>query len=158
MCCLKNEQETYEYLNSRMPSVGDTVTTPTGMVGQVTGVNILRQSVKIVVDNGEEREQQEYSVDDLRFTPRRRKDVKLTEEELKELEGLEDNSEIVEEKPQRPNRRDNNRPRQDSENATEQRGNNRENNNERGYRRNNRNRRNYDRKNTNQDGRDSSQS
>ena len=24
MCCLKNEQETYEYLNSRMPSVGDT--------------------------------------------------------------------------------------------------------------------------------------
>ena len=25
MCCLKNEQETYEYLNSRLPSVGDSV-------------------------------------------------------------------------------------------------------------------------------------
>lgn len=26
MCCLKNEEETYEYLNSRLPSLGDVVT------------------------------------------------------------------------------------------------------------------------------------
>jgi cell fate regulator YaaT (PSP1 superfamily) len=90
MCCLKNEQETYEYLNARMPSVGDMVTTPSGMAGKVSAVNILRQTVKVVVDTGEEREQQEYSVEDLKFTPRRRKDIKLTEEEIKELEGLED--------------------------------------------------------------------
>ncbi len=90
MCCLKNEQETYEYLNSRLPSVGDTVTTPTGMRGEVQSVSVLRQLVKVVVDNGEEKELQEYSVDDLKFTPRRRKDVRVTEEELKELEGLED--------------------------------------------------------------------
>jgi preprotein translocase subunit YajC len=121
MCCLKNEQETYEYLNSRMPSVGDSVTTPTGMVGKVTAVNILRQSVKILVDTGEEREQQEYSVDALRFTPRRRKDVKLTEEEMKELEGLEDQAEVAEEKPQKPNRRENSRPRQDRDNNRENR-------------------------------------
>lgn len=90
MCCLKNEQETYEYLNSRLPSVGDMVTTPTGMRGEVQSVSVLRQLVKVVVDNGEEKELQEYSVDDLKFAPRRRKDVRVTEEELKELEGLED--------------------------------------------------------------------
>ena len=111
MCCLKNEQETYEYLNSRLPSVGDSVTTPTGMRGEVSGVNVLRQLVKVVVDNGEEKELQEYAVDDLKFTPRRRKDVRVTDEEMKELEGLEDNGSAEEEneRPQRENRRENNR-------------------------------------------------
>lgn len=111
MCCLKNEQETYEYLNSRLPSVGDSVITPTGMHGEVSGVNVLRQLVKVVVDNGEEKELQEYAVDDLKFTPRRRRDVRVTDEEMKELEGLEDNGSTEEEneRPQRKNRRENNR-------------------------------------------------
>jgi preprotein translocase subunit YajC len=104
MCCLKNEQETYEYLNSRMPSVGDMVTTPSGMTGKVSVVNILRQTVKVVVDTGEEREQQEYSVDEIKFTPRRRKDVKLTEEEIKELEGLEDQESVDEDNETRSRR------------------------------------------------------
>lgn len=106
MCCLKNEEETYEYLNSRLPAVGDTVTTPSGMRGEVMGINVLRQQVKVVVDNGEEKELQEYSVDDLTFTPRRRKAVKLTEEEIKELEGLEDNGENAESKPQTEDNRE----------------------------------------------------
>ncbi len=111
MCCLKNEQETYEYLNSRLPSVGDSVITPTGMHGEVSGVNVLRQLVKVVVDNGEEKELQEYAVDDLKFTPQRRRDVRVTDEEMKELEGLEDNGSTEEEneRPQRENRRENNR-------------------------------------------------
>ena len=111
MCCLKNEQETYEYLNSRLPSVGDSVITPTGMHGEVSGVNVLRQLVKVVVDNGEEKELQEYAVDDLKFTSRRRRDVRVTDEEMKELEGLEDNGSTEEEneRPQRENRRENNR-------------------------------------------------
>lgn len=111
MCCLKNEQETYEYLNSHLPSVGDSVITPTGMHGEVSGVNVLRQLVKVVVDNGEEKELQEYAVDDLKFTPRRRRDVRVTDEEMKELEGLEDNGSTEEEneRPQRENRRENNR-------------------------------------------------
>ena len=33
MCCLKNEEETYEYLNSKLPSVGDCVTTDDGLKG-----------------------------------------------------------------------------------------------------------------------------
>ena len=103
MCCLKNEQDTYEYLNSRLPSVGDYVTTPGGMKGEVQSINVLRQLVKVIVDNGEEKELIEYPVDDLQFTPKRRKDVKVTEEELKELEGLEDSGTETaeEEKPER---------------------------------------------------------
>ena len=46
MCCLKNEQETYEYLNRKLPGVGDIVTLPDGMKGEVSGVNVLRQLVK----------------------------------------------------------------------------------------------------------------
>ena len=116
MCCLKNEQDTYEYLNSRLPSVGDYVTTPSGMKGEVQSINVLRQLVKVIVDNGEEKELIEYPVDDLQFTPKRRKDVKVTEEELKELEGLEDSGieTAEEEKPERPAR--NNYQQRDNQN------------------------------------------
>lgn len=113
MCCLKNEQETYEYLNSRMPNVGDIVVSRDGTRGEVKSLNVLRQNVKVLVENGDEKEMREFSVDDLKFTPGRRKDVKVTAEELKELEGLEDNDETAEEKPKPRNRGNNqNRNRQ----------------------------------------------
>ena len=113
MCCLKNEQETYEYLNSRMPNVGDIVVSRDGTRGEVKSLNVLRQYVKVLVENGDEKEMREFAVDDLKFTPGRRKDVKVTAEELKELEGLEDNDETAEEKPKSRNRGNNqNRNRQ----------------------------------------------
>ena len=56
MCCLKNEQETYEYLNSRLPGIGDTVTTADGLRGEVASVNVLRQLVKVVIDAGDDGE------------------------------------------------------------------------------------------------------
>lgn len=113
MCCLKNEQETYEYLNSRMPNVGDIVVSRDGTKGEVKSLNVLRQYVKVLVENGDEKEMREFAVDDLKFTPGRRKDVKVTAEELKELEGLEDNDETAEEKPKPRNRGNNqNRNRQ----------------------------------------------
>ena len=56
MCCLKNEQETYEYLNSRLPGNGDTVQTDDGFKGIVQSVNVLRQLVKVVVENNDEKE------------------------------------------------------------------------------------------------------
>ena len=74
MCCLKNEEDTYEYLNSRLPGIGDTVTTVDGQKGEVQSVNVLRQRVKILVDVDDEKELQEYDVKDLKFKPRRRKD------------------------------------------------------------------------------------
>lgn len=90
MCCLKNEQDTYEYLNSRLPSIGDTVTLKEGGRGEVQSVNVLRQLVKVIIDNGDEKELKEVKVDELYFRPKKRKDVRLTEEEMKELQGLED--------------------------------------------------------------------
>ena len=91
MCCLKNEYETYEYLNSRLPGVGDFVTTPDGVKGQVQSVNVLRQTVKVLTEQGDVKEVQEYKVNQLKFRPRKKK-VKVTKEELKELRNLEDKS------------------------------------------------------------------
>ena len=90
MCCLKNEEETYEYLNSRLPNVGDYVTTDDGLKGEVSAVNVLRQLVKVLVEVNDEKELREYQVDQLKFKPKRRRDVKLTAEEMKELAALED--------------------------------------------------------------------
>lgn len=91
MCCLKNEEETYEYLNSRLPNVGDRVTTIEGIKGEVQSVSILRQLVKVIVEVNDEKEIREYKVDELKFRPkRRRENVKLTPQELKELKALED--------------------------------------------------------------------
>lgn len=90
MCCLKNEQETYEYLNKRLPNTGDTVTTPEGIKGEVQSVNVLRQLVKVIVDIDDEKEIREYHADELKFRPKQKKDkIKLTKEEMKELEKLE---------------------------------------------------------------------
>ena len=97
MCCLKNEEETYEYLNSRLPGIGDSVTLPDGTRGEVQNVNVLRQKVKVIIDVDDEKEIQEYDVKDLRFKPRRRKDKGKEkgkqkddmDKELKELEALE---------------------------------------------------------------------
>ncbi|MGN0312043.1 MAG: stage 0 sporulation family protein [Lachnospiraceae bacterium] len=89
MCCLKNEAETYEYLNSRLPAVGELVTTPDGRKAEVASVNVLRQLVKVLVDNDDEKELEEYPVKELRFKPKRRK-VQVTAEEIKELASLED--------------------------------------------------------------------
>ena len=91
MCCLKNEAETYEYLNSRLPNVGDTVTTIDGCKGEVQSINVLRQLVKVLIEVNDEKELREYKVKELKFKPRRRRDnIKLSPEEMKELEALED--------------------------------------------------------------------
>jgi len=92
MCCLTNEEETYEELNSRLPSAGDFVTTPEGLKGDVQSVNVLRQLVKVIVTlDNDEKEIREYKAADLRFKPRRKKkDVKLTKEEMAELRALEE--------------------------------------------------------------------
>ena len=88
MCCLKNEQETYEYLNKKLPAVGDYVTTPDGLKGEVSSVNVLRQLVKVLVDVNDEKEIQEYKVEELKFKPRHKK-VKLSAEEVKACASLE---------------------------------------------------------------------
>ena len=105
MCCLKNEQKTYEYLNKRLPSKGDIVITPTGAEGEVSGTNVLLQTVKVLVEDGDEKELFEYHADEIQVKVRNKKKkakqkVKdslaeaeakegLSQEEIKELEALE---------------------------------------------------------------------
>lgn len=91
MCCLKNEEDTYEYLNSRLPNVGDSVTTPEGLRGDVHSVSVLRQMVKVIVNTGDEKEIREYNVGELKFKPKRNKNdkININDEELKALEEME---------------------------------------------------------------------
>lgn len=92
MCCLTNEEEIYEELNSHLPGNGDHVTTPEGLKGDVQSVNVLRQLVKVIVTlDNDEKEIREYKASELRFKPRRRKrDAKLSKEEMEELKRLEE--------------------------------------------------------------------
>lgn len=91
MCCLKNEEETYEYLNSKLPAIGDRVTTLDGLRGEVTSVSVLRQLVKIVVTlDNDEKEVKEYPVAELKFRPKRKKErLNINDAELKQLEAME---------------------------------------------------------------------
>ena len=95
MCCLKNEEETYKYLNKKLPHTGDIVTTPDGTTGEVESVNVLRQLVKVLVEVGDEKELHEYPVEQLKFKQRKNKGKQkdrgdeAEERELKELEMLE---------------------------------------------------------------------
>ncbi len=90
MCCLKNEEETYQVLNSKLPVVGDLVTTRDGFKGEVHSVNVLRQLVKVVITVNDEKEIREYKAEDIRFKPRKKKEkVKVEDAELKQLEALE---------------------------------------------------------------------
>ena len=91
MCCLKNEQDTYEELNSHLPNVGDSVTTPDKLVGEVSSVNVLRQRVKVLITHdNDEKELKEYPVEELRFKRKRFDKVRIDDDkELKALEELE---------------------------------------------------------------------
>ena len=91
MCCLKNEEETYEELNSKLPNIGDYVTTDDGLKGEVHSVSVLRQLVKVIVTvDRDEKEIREYKVEQLRFKPRRKKEkATVNSAELKALEALE---------------------------------------------------------------------
>ena len=91
MCCLKNEEEAYEDLNSKLPNVGDFVTTKDGFKGEVQSVSVLKQLVKVVITKeNDDKEVKEYHTSELSFKPRRRKERNTTDDaELKALEMLE---------------------------------------------------------------------
>ena len=93
MCCLKNEQETYEYLNKKLPNNGDTVMTPEGLKGEVQSVSVLRQTVKVLVEAGDEKEIREYRVEELKMKQRHKKN-KDSKEKDKEKE-LTDRKSVV---------------------------------------------------------------
>lgn len=100
MCCLKNEEEAYEYLNSTLPHVGATVTTYDGYQGEVQSISVLKQKVKVIISNdNDEKEVREYLVNELQYENRNRPEgaplgqalpeEEIDEDALQELEQLE---------------------------------------------------------------------
>lgn len=90
MCCLKNEEEAYEELNSKLPNVGDYVSTIDNLKGEVQSVSVLKQLVKVIVTlENDEKEVREYKVEDLKFKPKKKKEKIALDEELRALELLE---------------------------------------------------------------------
>jgi cell fate regulator YaaT (PSP1 superfamily) len=73
MCCLKNEEETYEELNKTLPRIGDEVQAADGLTGEVESVNVLRQRVRIIVEVNDEKELHEYEAKDLTILRRRKR-------------------------------------------------------------------------------------
>ena len=94
MCCLKNEEDTYEYLNSCLPDVGETVILPDGEKGEVHSVNVLRQTVKVLIEVDDGKEMNEYPAAELKFKPRKRKNTK----EPREAKDNRDNKDTKENK------------------------------------------------------------
>lgn len=92
MCCLKNEEEAYEELNSHLPNVGSRVKTPEGLPGEVQSVSVLKQRVKVIVTlDNDEKEVRDYDVSELSFRTRgpREKIQAKHDKELKKLEAME---------------------------------------------------------------------
>lgn len=91
MCCLKNEEAAYEYLNSTLPDIGDSVETAEGFKGEVSSISALKQLVKVIVENESGvKEIKEYKAEELKFKPKKRKNDREHESyEIKALEALE---------------------------------------------------------------------
>ncbi|RKI41487.1 stage 0 sporulation protein [bacterium D16-51] len=100
MCCLKNEEEAYEYLNKILPHIGTKVKTIDGYQGEVQSVSVLKQRVKVLLmHENDEREVREYHVSELQFEKKGHfanapvaaalPDEELDENALRELEQLE---------------------------------------------------------------------
>lgn len=80
MCCLSFEDDTYTYLNARMPRKGDYVRTSDNLEGEVSAIDILKQRARVIVNlDNDEREQRDYAVSDLEFTRGRKPDRKFKE-------------------------------------------------------------------------------
>ncbi|MCR5310049.1 MAG: stage 0 sporulation family protein [Lachnospiraceae bacterium] len=91
MCCLKNEEETYEELNRNLPYVGENVTViADNTTGKVHSIDVLRQLVKVVIEvNDDEKELVTFKPEELRFKRGRGRKMELTDEEKKALKDLE---------------------------------------------------------------------
>ena len=88
MCCLKYEQEAYEYARSIVPKVGAIVDTPEGK-GEVVGNNILREQVKVMLEIQENnmRVVKDYSIKEVKVL-KQGKDIDNHHDEFVKYEDL----------------------------------------------------------------------
>ena len=128
MCCLKYEQDNYEEARKRMPRVGKDVITPDGR-GHVIDINVLRETVRVRFQDGDNVEVKEYSAADVQrlgAAEQERKSAQSAEmpedddlpadaeltggeeetigEELRALEAVEEGETPAQPRPQRPAR------------------------------------------------------
>ncbi|MBQ2532769.1 MAG: hypothetical protein II545_03915 [Lachnospiraceae bacterium] len=134
MCCLKNEEETYEYLNERMPNKGDEAITKANEHGVVYDTNILKQLVRVLFEVDDEREIREYPVEELTIIPRKKgqnnkpKQEKSAEEAASAKEPERKNKETKEPKENKESK-DNNNNKERSNHKKQHGDNKKENNN-----------------------------
>lgn len=95
MCCLSYEECAYEELNSHLPGIGDHVTTSDGAQGEVNSVNVLKQTVRVVItDANGDKEAKTYKASEITFHSKKRKDRQddansESSKEMNELKALE---------------------------------------------------------------------
>lgn len=90
MCCLKFEQEAYEAVLSKVPKVGAIVDTPEGQ-GVVMEINVLKETVKVKLDKGNETDLETYGLDQIKVitdggSAQQEEEIGIDLETLKELE------------------------------------------------------------------------
>ena len=74
MCCLKNEADTYAYLNAQLPKKGDLVELSDGRQGEIVEVNVIRQTVRVfVILDDDEREMRDVPASETVFIAHRKK-------------------------------------------------------------------------------------
>ena len=88
MCCLKYEQHHYEAAHKKMPPVNAEVKTPEGL-GKITEVNVLKETVKVTVTNGDQIELKEFNYKDVRVL-KMPKQAKQKDDETDAFKELED--------------------------------------------------------------------
>lgn len=89
MCCLKYEQHHYEAAHKKMPPVNAEVKTPDGD-GKIQEVNVLKETVKVTVTNGDQIELKEYHYKDVRVLKMPKRSNQPKEEESEDIKNLED--------------------------------------------------------------------
>lgn len=89
MCCLKYEQDTYEYLLSKSPKLEAVVQTPNGQ-GLIVHVNLLKEKVKVKLDSEQGTDIMEYSIKDIRVLKDAERRYDSEDHILEELKDLED--------------------------------------------------------------------
>lgn len=72
MCCLAYENDYYAEVNKELPKIGSVVTTAAGESGTVTGVNQLKKTVRLKIENKDKDSVriEDFAVQDIRFKPR----------------------------------------------------------------------------------------
>lgn len=66
LCCLRYENEYYEEMTNKMPKVGEVISTKDGE-GVVKSVDVIKESVEVMFNRGDETERKTYELKELNY-------------------------------------------------------------------------------------------